>query len=537
MKVGDAALCAAAAGAAAVAVAFTWQPGLASLFDDSVSYLLLAQAASPFGSATPAALAAAAQEKYPPLLGWLVALAGGAFDWRIAHAVVAIAFGVSVLALGWHARAVTGLPALGAAAALVYALMPGAWLNVKGILSEFPYMALSFAAMAVHASRRGTVLAPARAATLGALLAAAFLTRTIGVALIAAILAFEASRYLRERDRRRLVGLAWIIGVPMLAGALWYALRPAAGEDAYVSFGSQVAREASSGGAAFALQLAGANAAALRDAWLTALIVFWGEPWKPGFLLASAIGIAGALAGLVRAARGEADGLYAIAFVGILLAWPFPGQMFRLALPILPLLLVFFLWGWWRILERYSPADASRRAAYAVVLPLAVCLPPTLFYVAPRAASDESSGRLRHGHIAEYYRIPSGGAAAANAAAQIGVFEDLARVGETTPPGARVAWFWPSYVALLAGREGVRLERAGDRASMARQLSESGAHFVYMAELHPRDSAGRDGHPLASLPFALELGRPVWHRASPAGTIQGVLVEIDEAKVRAALKQ
>ena len=39
--------------------------------------------------------------------------------------------------------------ALGVAAALLYAVLPGAWLNMKGILSEFPFMALAFGALSI----------------------------------------------------------------------------------------------------------------------------------------------------------------------------------------------------------------------------------------------------------------------------------------------------------------------------------------------------------------------------------------------------
>lgn len=527
----DAALAAVAAIAGSIAVAFTWQPGLASLFDDSVSYLILAQAFSPFGEASPAVAAAAAGEKYPPLTAWLIAFSGGAFDWRIAHAAVAASFGASVFTLGWLARHVTGSATPGLAAALVYALLPGAWLNVKGILAEFPYMAISFAALALHASWRGRAATRREAILLGILVAAAFLARTIGVALLAAVVAAEALGWLRRRESARLGSLAWIAGIPLAAAALWYALRPSGGEDAYVVFGAQVARDASQRGLDFATALLASNAAALRDAWLNALLIFWGEPWKPGFVLASAIGIAGLGATLWRALRFDADGLYCVAFLAILLAWPFPGQMYRLALPIVPLVLVHFPWACTRLAVRVNPATVARGAALAALLPLAVCVPAVLFYMVPRAAAGSGDGGVRPADIAEFYRIPAGTAAEANARAQLGVFDDLRRIGETTPPHARVMWYWPSYVALLAHRHGVRLERAHDAAGLAAQVRATRADYIYLAELHPRDSARRAGHPLDPAAHAAALGRIVWHRASAAGNMQAVLIEVDRRKV------
>jgi hypothetical protein len=62
-----AALAAVAIIAGVVAIGFSWQPGLASLYDESVSYLLVAQAFSPFHSSDLVVLEAARQERYPPL--------------------------------------------------------------------------------------------------------------------------------------------------------------------------------------------------------------------------------------------------------------------------------------------------------------------------------------------------------------------------------------------------------------------------------------------------------------------------------------
>ena len=524
----NAALALLAALAAAVAVAFTWQAGLASLYDDSVFYLMMAQAMSPFGHASAAVLDAAPFDTYPPFLPVLIALGGGAFDWRLAHALVALAFGASVFLLGRYARAVTGSAALGFAAALVYALMPGAWLNVKGILSEFPYMALSFGALALYLG--GGVAPPSkrRGIALGLLLAALLLTRSIGVALIAAIAACEAWRWWRTRERARLVQLAWIVGLPIAVQATWIVLRPSSGADAYAEFGSRVAQAASLD---WALSMARANASALVDAWLNALLIFWGEWWKPKFLLAALIGAAGLGAMLWRALRGEADGLYFLGFLAIVLLWPFPGQMFRLALPVVPLVLVGALWAWQRLLARYTP-DFTHRAPWAAVLPLALCVPPVVFYVFERARMpEEPPSDWRKADIAEFYRVPSGPSAAANAVSQIEVFRDLDRIREATTENARVLWYSPAYVALLAGRHGARLERPADSAALAAQVRAAGASHIYLSNLHPRDSAHRLGHPLDPAPLAEPFTRVVWRRSSPGGELQAVLLEIDRARL------
>jgi 4-amino-4-deoxy-L-arabinose transferase-like glycosyltransferase len=528
----DLALAALATVAGAVAVAFTWQPGLASLYDDSVFYLMMAQAMSPFGSASPAVLATAPFDTYPPFLPLVVALAGGAFDWRIAHAVVALSFGASVFLLGVHARRITGSAPMGFAAALVYALMPGVWLNVKGILSEFPYMALSFGALVAHARWREAPASLARTAAFGLLLAALLLTRTIAVALMAAIALCEALAWWRARDARRLAHAAAALAVPVVVLGLWILLRPTVGQDAYAEFGQRMAQGAAEGGAAFLAGMARANASAIVDAWLNALLIFWGEWWKPGFLLAIALGAAGLAATVARALRAEADALYALAFLAIILAWPFPGQQFRLALPIIPLVMLNALWAWQRFVLRLAPASAGRRAPWAAVLPLALSAPAIAFYVVARANTpEEAPSEWRKADIAEFYRVPSGPAAASNARAQIEVFKDLARIRESTPESARVLWYSPAYVALLAQRRGVRLERPADAAALAAQARAAKADYVYLANLHPRDSAHRLGNPLDPAAFAEALGTPVWRRSSPDGELRAALYALDREKI------
>jgi 4-amino-4-deoxy-L-arabinose transferase-like glycosyltransferase len=528
------ALGALAAAAGIVAALFTWQSGLASLFDDSVSYLVMAQAFSPFTTASAAVAAALPQEKYPPLFPLLLALGGGAYEWRIAHLWVALAFAASVYFLGLHAGKATGSAALGWAAALVFAWMPGVWLNVKGILSEFPFMALTFATLAYYerlrarpATRRGYV-------GLGVLLAAVMLTRTIGIALVAAVAAAEAWRFVTARERDRLRLASWALAIPILAAGLWYALRPKGGEDAYVAFSTGMAQGAAEHGTDWALGIMGLNISALADAWLTAILIFWGEAWRPGFLIATLVGASGAIGTLWRAARGEADGLYVLAFIAILVAWPFPGQMYRLALPVLPLLVVHALWTWQHLLARVAGEPRARAwTPFASILPLLACVPAVLFYIAERARDpgDVVALGYRNGDIAEFYRIPDRKSAEANALQQIEIFEDMEQIRRTTPESARVMWYAPGYVALLAGRRGVPLERRESLADMAAQMRAAKPDYIYFAAAHPRDSARRLGDPLDAIGAALPFSDGLWQRVNARGGLESILLKVDPARI------
>jgi hypothetical protein len=521
MMLSRAALALVALVAGSCATVFVWQPVLGSLYDDSVSYLLMAQW---FAGTPPALVAEAARlEKYPPLFPLVLAISGGAEDWRFAHAVVALSFALSVYALGVHARNITASTRIAIAAAIVYALMPGTWLNLKGILSEFPYMAASFAALAWHGSRRETP-GVRTSAMLGILLAAALLTRTIGIALVGAFALSEGMRLARTRDSLRVRSMWPALAAPVLLAALWYALRPTGGEDAYIEYGTR------------AFSQWGANLQALRDAWLTALLAFWGEPWKPTFVLAAAAGIAGLGGTLVRALQGEFDALYCLLFLAILVAWPFPGQMYRLAFPIAPLLIVNALWAVERFASRMAgERGASRWGALAALAPLTASIPAVLSLVVERSqAPDAVGGNRRLADIAEFYRIPDRRAAAGNAARQVGAFADLERIAQTTPEDARVLCIMSGYMTLLARRRAIMLERPADARALARQAAN--ADYVYLSNVHPRDSALRDGNPLEMWSAAKPFTQPVWVRGVPGGETQAVLLKVERDKIEASLQ-
>lgn len=521
-----------AAFAGAVALAFSWQPGLASLHDDSVSYLVMAQAFAPYGPASPAISTAFAAERYPPLFPLLIAASGGAHDWAVAHALVALCFAASVLLLALLGREISGSTAIGVAAAIAYVLMPGTWLQVKGILSEFPYMALAFAALLAHARLRTRPMGRGMAFAMGLLLGAVLLMRTIGIALVAAIAFAEIFAYARG-DRARLRRWTAAFAIALGLAGLWYVLRPSGGEDEYVTRSSGVIRQLAESPAQFAA-LVRANASALTDAWLNALLIFWGEPWQPRFVLTCVLGLAGLAACLYRAARGQADAAYVLVFLAILLAWPFPGQMYRLAWPVVPLLMLEAIWGAGALARRVSGEAAALRSTWAIALvALATCLPP-IFYVLERAGTRPAPGEeaYRRTDIAEFYRIPSRERAEASAATQIGVFGDLERIRATTPANSRVMWYGPSYVALIAGRHGLPMDYAREPAALAEQVRRHKPDFIYFGPVHPRDSAARDGDALAPWSYARAYSEIVWLRARP-GTrdLQAVLLQVDAARL------
>jgi hypothetical protein len=515
-----AALASIALAAGAVALAFTWQPGLATFHDDSASYLVMAQAYSPWQPASAPVAAQAPFEKYPPLFPLAIALLGAAYDWQWAHAIVALSFAAAVFLLGVYATRIGGSWPCGIAAAILFAALPGAWLNLKGILSEFPYMALTFGTLAWLARRApGTPFDRRHTVAMAALLAAVMLTRTIGFTLVLAIGIAEAASYRRTLDSERLREIVLALASSVAAVIVWYVLRPSGGDDAYVSSSAVVLERVRSDGLAYLGSLALGNASALFDAWLNALVIYWGEAWQPKFLGGALIALAMAAATLARARRVHADAIYVLLFLAVLIAWPFPGQMYRLALPVFPIALAIALAAVPGLTaKRLDPRACARTAGYAALVPLAFCV-PALFYIAERARQP---GR----EIMEYYRIPFRPDAESAAALQSRAFGDMAHIRETTPAGASVMWYGPAYIALLASRRGVPLDYPQDAKDMAAQLARARPDFVYLSRVHPRDSARRLGDPLAPARQLESLADAVWWRPGPDGKPEAALFAV-----------
>jgi hypothetical protein len=152
--------------------------------------------------------------------------------------------------------------------------------------------------------------------------------------------------------------------------------------------------------------------------------------------------------------------------------------MYRLALPVFPLILVALLWGIAQVLRtRLAPALAIRGACYAAIIPLAFCV-PALFYIAQRAnagATDKTQGVQ---DIMEYYRIPFRPEAEAQAARQLRAFADMDRIRASTREGERVMAHGPA-VRGTHGRAPRRGARSGSRCRRtSRRRCAAGARIT-----------------------------------------------------------
>jgi hypothetical protein len=55
--------------------------------------------------------------------------------------------------------------------------------------------------------------------------------------------------------------------------------------------------------------------------------------------------------------------------------------------------------------------------------------------------------------------------------------------------------------------------------------------YIYIAAVHPRDSAARLGDPLEGITAALPFSHGVWNRMNAQGGLEAVLLETDRARI------
>ncbi len=507
---------------------FAVHEGLSSFADDSVSYLIMGQYWSPWSQASAAVADAFAEQAYPPLFPLLLAVTGGAHSFTAAHALVLACLVGACLLLYRFAAAELDSPSLALAATAILLVSPALWINSLGILSENLYLLLTLGALLAEARWRRMHGAPRAGLLLGGLLGACVLTRTIGLSLVAAFCALGVLRGVRGGPSAAApwaLPAAAALGLVLIGHGLW----PGALTEHYLSIWSRAWEglgAAERGQWSLAAHV-GPQLTALYEAWHTSWLIYWVHAADVRYLLTVGFGLL-ALAGLgLRARAGRLDAWYVVVYLLVLLLWPAPGQMTRFVYPILPLCVVHALYAL-RTLAALAPRVRRPGAvAAAGALMMALLVAPTMAFMHQRAQTPG------HRHVTEYYRHPDLAQARAAAAEQRGMFGDMQRIRRSTPATARVLWFTPAYIALLADRRGERLPWRGDRAQYVDAVRRTRAEYVYLSRMNPRYTGDAfDG--LRLLPRFRGWTRLVWLRRSEEdGRVAAVLLRVDAQRLKA----
>jgi hypothetical protein len=220
-------------------------------------------------------------------------------------------------------------------------------------------------------------------------------------------------------------------------------------------------------------------------------------------IVVAAAGLAGAAMG---ALKNRVDSWYVLASVAMLVLWVYPeDNQRRLIYPILPLMLVHAGEVLLVLGKRFPVAGRADFPLLAGAGLVAVLGVPATILVAQKAMDRETLvegfGYSRSA-ITNYYTMVSVKGSRSWAQRSAAVLAGLQMVELATPPGARVMWTRPEYVAVLGKREGVPWYFSWDRATLARELQRTGTTYVIASRIFKSDLAGHDGD--AYSPFAVD---------------------------------
>ena len=437
---------------------------------DSAYYMLLARQLSPFWPAAPVLRPLVEGTVFPPLFPLVIGIAGGGF--LAAHLVVAAALLGSVACLYHWLRLEGAGVAISAAAAGLFALMPGTYLQALNIWTENPYLLLSLLAIvSAHQAARGN-----RRAWWGLAVAVAASTvlRSAALPLLAAFVALLASRRPARWPLLLAAGL-----VPLVIWTAWSRAHQS-GMSGYLGQLSAVYGQHPL--TALAAQVR-SESFAILGAWRWCWLGNGGAPALDGVVLAAA---ALCLAGwLRRLVRREFDAFYLGLYLGLLLVWPYPGEAHRLSYVVVPVLLGQ------GVLEAVSIARRlpQRRAGLAPGLLLAVLAIvelPSLVFTVHRFLAPAPAGLDAARHTQDWYE-PSAAQGVELGRAYTAIIGDLHQLGERVPEGDCITAVSAPVVMLYSGRasytpppadeDGFAFDKEMERCRYVYLLPVVSAHF------------------------------------------------------------
>jgi len=479
--------------------ASTMTDQLGSLGGDNACYLLLADAIrSGQGYADIDRPGRPRHTFYPPIFPLMLAplRALEPDGYRMAHALVVVSSLASVIAVFFLFR-----PQFGTAWALLSAVLT-AFLPVLArcllpILSELPFAALTLWSLVCwdrHERRGGEVGAPLIGAC--ALAAAAFLTRTAGVALLGAIVLAAAWRWPLRRGGPSSFGkqgLALVVSlallIPVVAGWSLWTRHGSASHSGYLE--QLMARDPYDPSKGQMDLAAFAHRAGER-------LLLYGkhvpDVFLEGFGLGPILGILGRvlLAGLFGLGlfhglrRPRLWMLYLVLYLAMVLVWPWKGE--RFLLPVVPLITGVLIAGGVALqglLAWFLPRSVATGLATApIVVLLLGCVPgwvkfyritsESLDYHAPSAFSTSLD-------FSGYYEVHSWLAKGLDPRRCAEAWGDYIAVGRYVArhdPGAVVACRKPRLTAHTAGVTAVGLPTPRPAREWLAELERSGVRYV-----------------------------------------------------------
>ncbi len=298
---------------------------------DNAWYLLTAQDFSPFSSATQTSAYYANNTPYPMVVPLILAWTGGAESLPIAHAVTTLFLIGSLGLLYYFVATETKSHGLALITSLSFAALPFTYFHALEILSENYYLFFSLLAMVLAAKIQREVT-PQAAITLSIVILAVYFTRSAGLSMVVAYFLFAWFYY---PSRTRLYTYISVTSLIILGKLL------RTQETASRGYMDMLNDELSGLSFSSLTHHYVAHAANYLDGWFH-ILGARSINGKAFVLLLSLIAIFGLFQ---RVKKRKIDAFYTLAYILLMLLWPFSQEAQRYIYPILPLLMFYMAFG------------------------------------------------------------------------------------------------------------------------------------------------------------------------------------------------
>lgn len=301
---------------------WTWSHELGELGGDSAVYLLMAQHFSPWTPYSDVAEHFAGNNPYPPLYPLILGIFGGGKSILVARVITTSLLLTAILVLYAWQRSLDISSLRASTMTLIFALLPGTYLEVLSIHSESLYLLFTLAALASVAlfenSKNESLLWVAASCV-----AAAVLTRSAGVALLIAFMLYLSWHR---------PGNIWpAILLATLPVVLWHF----SGVHAGPGYMAQLAEKYDSNSFAVLSRQIQTGVASMWEGWLGNITTS-----RTNSLWVAVLGIHCLTGTLYRLFCRKLDAIYVTMYLVLIAVWPFPSEAKRLFYAILPILLV-----------------------------------------------------------------------------------------------------------------------------------------------------------------------------------------------------
>ncbi len=410
---------------------WTWSPILAAFGGDNAIYFFTANLLSPWKESLVVSSYYAQHSQYPPLYPLVLGLLGGGNSILLAHVVTTTFLLASFIVFYCWLLREKVYPALALLLVLLFSLAPGTYIQALSIHSENLYLLFSLLALFVASKARESD----RALTCVAILVAcSMLTRSAGIALLVAFLAWLFLNKIRKRYL-----LAAIALLPVMAWNLFKDQRSESYLDLVKNhFGDNSMLEV--------VQQFAHQALFMVDIWKANFTV--GEAGSVFLVLFAILSVAGVC---LRAFNRHLDGLYGLMYLGLIVFWPYPAESARLLFPLVPVLLLG-MFGLAGFLDA-RPAMQSRSQQVGLLLVavfIVITLPNTLLSISRfNSPLEEGLEKFRRTYAWQASNI---GMASSGIKSYRAMAQALERVGNVVPEDQCVYSIKPAITGLYSNR-------------------------------------------------------------------------------------